>query len=208
MHQLTDTYTVNTTDDSDDAEPGDGVCETASGNRQCSLRAAIEESFAHPDVSSTVLFDIPISDPGYNGTFWTIGLLSPLPDLSSGIAIEGLGSKLLTLTRLSASVFRIFHVTGTEIVTLSGLTMTNGNAGTENGGAVLKEGIGIVNLTSCVLSSNSAYRGGGVSNQDAGTTNVTDSTVIDNIANDRGGGITNQDTGVLNVTSSTITDIG
>ena len=38
------TFTVNTTTDAKDANPGDGVCATAAG--QCSLRAAIEEADA------------------------------------------------------------------------------------------------------------------------------------------------------------------
>ena len=35
-------FAVNTVADGHDATPGDGVCETASGNGICTLRAAIE----------------------------------------------------------------------------------------------------------------------------------------------------------------------
>src|SRR5580692_7616384 len=38
------TFTVNTTNDTHDATPGDGICADSSG--QCSLRAAIEEANA------------------------------------------------------------------------------------------------------------------------------------------------------------------
>src|SRR5437868_3165694 len=38
------TFTVNTTDDLSDTDPGDGVCVTSDGT--CSLRAAIQESNA------------------------------------------------------------------------------------------------------------------------------------------------------------------
>lgn len=39
------TYTVNSTNDTHDANPGDNVCRDS--NRRCSLRAAVEESEAH-----------------------------------------------------------------------------------------------------------------------------------------------------------------
>ncbi|MFN8524629.1 MAG: choice-of-anchor Q domain-containing protein [Chloroflexota bacterium] len=38
------TFTVNATADGTDANPGDGVCETASGNGVCTLRAAVMEA--------------------------------------------------------------------------------------------------------------------------------------------------------------------
>ena len=40
--------TVNSTADSADSSPGDGVCETAPGNGECTLRAAIQAvSYTH-----------------------------------------------------------------------------------------------------------------------------------------------------------------
>ncbi len=38
------TFTVNSTGNGADSDPGDGVCETASGNGVCTLRAAIQEA--------------------------------------------------------------------------------------------------------------------------------------------------------------------
>jgi len=40
------TFTVNTTDDGNDANPGDGICEVNVGGGDCSLRALIEEANA------------------------------------------------------------------------------------------------------------------------------------------------------------------
>ncbi|HTO74935.1 MAG TPA: CSLREA domain-containing protein, partial [Thermoanaerobaculia bacterium] len=37
-------FTVNSTGDAHDANPGDGICETAPGNGVCTLRAAIDEA--------------------------------------------------------------------------------------------------------------------------------------------------------------------
>src|SRR4030065_2429571 len=42
------TFTVNSTADAVDANPGDGVCETAPGNGVCTLRAAVQEANALP----------------------------------------------------------------------------------------------------------------------------------------------------------------
>jgi CSLREA domain-containing protein len=39
-------FTINDAADAPDANPGDGLCETAPGNGQCSLRAAIQEANA------------------------------------------------------------------------------------------------------------------------------------------------------------------
>ena len=43
------TFTVNTTSDADDVNPGDGICDSdsAASGSQCSLRAAMKESNAH-----------------------------------------------------------------------------------------------------------------------------------------------------------------
>jgi len=197
------TFTVNATADDSDAVIGDGVCETIAGNGVCTLRAAIEEANAQP-TDSTINFDLSPVDPGYNGTSWTISLLSVLPELSSNLTIEGPGPSLLNVTRSSAGFFRIFTVTSTGTVNISGLTLSNGNADSENGGGILNENGGVLKVLNCILSSNQALRGGGISNQSTSTTNLMDSIVTGNIATDRGGGITNQDTGVVNVMNSTV----
>ena len=96
---------------------GDGLCETNPGNSVCSLRAAIEEANAQP-TDDTINFDIPVADRGYNGTSWTISLLSALPDLSSNLTIEGPGPDLLAVTRSSASLFRIFRISSAVTVSV------------------------------------------------------------------------------------------
>jgi len=68
------------TGDGADANPGDGVCATASGN--CSLRAAIQESNAIAGTDN-IYFDIP-------GTgVKTISPGSSLPDITSAVYIDG-----------------------------------------------------------------------------------------------------------------------
>lgn len=79
----TPSIVVDTTDDTPDADPNDGLCETAAGT--CSLRAAI----SHANVTNgpnTIAFDIP-----GNGVK-TITLTSTLPtvnDSTGATTIDG-----------------------------------------------------------------------------------------------------------------------
>ena len=129
------TLVVNATADDPDAIVGDGLCETVAGDGICTLRAAIEEANAQP-TDDVISFDIPVTDPGYDGTSWTVGLLSALPELSGNLLIEGPGPGLLKVTRSSASLFRIFQMSKPVTVSISGLTLNNGNANGGNGGGI------------------------------------------------------------------------
>src|SRR5262245_37189620 len=51
-------FTVNSPADVIDANPGDGKCETPSGNGVCTLRAAIMEA-NHTTGGATILFGLP-----------------------------------------------------------------------------------------------------------------------------------------------------
>ena len=63
------------------------------------------------------------------GVMGTVNLTAVLPDLSSNIEIVGPGADQFTVTRPdTAEHFRIFTVTGdTTVVTISGMTISNGN---------------------------------------------------------------------------------
>jgi CSLREA domain-containing protein len=77
------TVTVNTTKDTDD-----GVCSTAVDG--CSLREAL--TVANTSASSTINFNIPSSDAGYNTTtgVYTINLQTSLPTITAnGTVISG-----------------------------------------------------------------------------------------------------------------------
>src|SRR6266550_1183098 len=74
------TFTVNVTGDGVDANIGDGICATASGN--CSLRAAIQEANA---IAGTDNIYFNISGTGVK----TISPGSPLPDITSAVYIDG-----------------------------------------------------------------------------------------------------------------------
>ena len=60
---------------------------------QGSLRAALSYAFARsrssPPLTTTIGFQIPVSDPGFNGTVFTILPTSPLPAVPAGTTIDG-----------------------------------------------------------------------------------------------------------------------
>ncbi len=113
-------FQVNSTRDEADAFPGNGVCETASGNGICTLRAAIHEGNANTNTGVSISFNIPTSDLGYNAQTgaWTISVFTvleigkaarlELPTLS----INGPGADKLIIDG-GASRFgtRVFNVT-------------------------------------------------------------------------------------------------
>lgn len=74
------TLTVNST-----ADPGDSICDTT----ECTLREAIAEANARPG-GNTILFDIPVSDPGFDGAVFTIDVgSSPLILSDDATEIDG-----------------------------------------------------------------------------------------------------------------------
>jgi predicted outer membrane repeat protein len=134
---------------------------------------------------------------GVNGT---IDLQSPLPDLNASITIQGPGASSLTVERAAGASlsFAIVTVDAGQTASLSGLTIANGNVG----GVVNS---GTLSISSCVVSGNSSFSGGGIDNGFGATMTVSGCTISDNFAAfvvSAGGGIYNA--GTLTVTGSTI----
>src|SRR5437868_7510151 len=115
-------FVVNSTGDQDDAFPGDGQCETAVGNGVCTLRAAIEEANAHAGIDG-ISFSIPTSQPYCDATTGacTIFPTKALPNISDSLNINGPGADKLTVRNITGQQFRIFNVTTTGTVNLTGL---------------------------------------------------------------------------------------
>ena len=155
--------TVNNTGDGADASAGDGVCETATGNGVCTLRAAIQEANASTSCSPlTINFSV-------TGIIDTSSILSPIhPNLT----INGPGANQLTVR--GAGTHPIFRTSGTANVGLqiSGLTLTNGFASTgTNAGAIeFNSTGGMLTITGCALLNNHDGNGQVFSNQSGGVT--------------------------------------
>ena len=164
-------FTVTNLDDS-----GDG-----------SLRQVIDAA------NATVEADTITFAPNVTGT---IELLSTLPFITTDVTIEGPGATILTISGKGAG-FRVFRINSGGSVTISGLTISNGNDGVWGGGIL---NFGRLTLTDSLLSGNSAtFDGGGIYND--GTATITNSTLSNNTASN-GGGIYNR--GTLTITNSTL----
>src|SRR5262245_24359270 len=74
------TFTVNSTLDTPDANPGNGICNDGVGN--CTLRAAIMEANAFLG-ADTINFDIAPAGPK------TLGFGGPLPPITEAVTING-----------------------------------------------------------------------------------------------------------------------
>ena len=139
----------------------------------------------------------------------TITLGGTQLQITSPLTINGLGATQLSISGNNTS--RIFEVLAGNSVTISGLTLTQGNA--DNGGGIINSGI--LTISNSTISGNSAIfgggengNGGGISN--VGTLTINNSTISGNLANGgnsiinsgNGGGISN--VGTLTISNSMI----
>jgi hypothetical protein len=226
------TFTVNVTVDGIDKVPGDGVCETDSGNGLCTVRAAIMEANAH-------IGDDTVQLPG-DLLLLTIGGAGEDNaetgdlDITHNLTIIGVGA---ASTKIDGNhLDRVLHILGNATVTITGVTIQHGqvaqagptsNAGggiynngtltlndsavSENtysgsvtGGGIFSSGSLTVNHTT--IADNTASHGGGVHNS-GGTLTLNDSLVTGNTAEvGCGGGIYNLAYGSATVSDTTVSD--
>jgi hypothetical protein len=117
--------------------------------------------------------------------------------------INGPGANLLSVSGDNDS--RVFLVDTKVTASISGLTITGGNAGKSRGGGLYNRGA--LNLTDCTVSGNtSSGQGGGLDNfgtfNNTATLNLADCTVSGNTAR-YGGGLLNNN-GVTSLTNCTV----
>lgn len=171
--------TVNSIGDSHDASPGDRICANPGGS--CSLRAAIEESNAGM-AQNAIIFDL--------GQTAVIDLMLGELSVINSIDILGPGARRLTVRRSAAPGtpnFRIFHAAAGLMLTIRGITITNGKAAA--GGAILAESSAYVRVYDSAVSGNHAGTGGAIAA--ANNLYVNRCLFDSNIADDRGGAISN-----------------
>ena len=130
------TFTVTSTDDVVDSNPGDGKCETASGNGVCTLRAAVMEANAHAGADTILLpeatytLTIPGADEDESAT-GDLDITESLTiqgavEVQSDIDASGLGDRVLDV-----------HSTASQ-VTVSWVVFTGGSA--SMGGGIYTKG--------------------------------------------------------------------
>jgi uncharacterized repeat protein (TIGR01451 family)/CSLREA domain-containing protein len=184
-------FNVDTTTDSYDANPGDGIC--ADSNGDCSLRAAIEEANAVPQEADTITLPA--------GTYL---LANGTLEITSNLTINGDGLATTIIdAQLIDRVFTMYSNLEEPInVYLFGMTIKNGYTSSDGGGIYSEAFLTIVNV---VIENNfSAYAGGGIDSASYDLT-VIDSLIQANTTNGNGGAIIHS-WGLLSIENSAITN--
>ncbi|HEX4501104.1 MAG TPA: right-handed parallel beta-helix repeat-containing protein, partial [Scandinavium sp.] len=117
--------------------------------------------------------------------------------VDKSVTINGAGADVLAID--GNAVNRVFEIVGgAKTVSISGLTIRNGQGG--NGGGIENAATVMLTIINSTLSGNAAGLGGGVFN--SGTLTIINSTFSNNMAS-QGGGIYNPGSGMLTITNST-----
>ena len=219
------TFTVNTTTDTNDATPGDGLCADTGG--ACSLRAAIEETNALPGADIVKIpagtYLLTLTGPGEDAS--ATGDL----DITDDLTLSGIDAASTVIDGNNSD--RVIHIPGAATVQISKVTIQGGNPPggctgcTNNGGGILNHGNlrimdstvsgntsklasgidnwGSLSVEFSVIDSNTgASYGGGIRNTAAASLNIINSTISNHTVGEIGGGIANE--GITTITNSII----
>src|SRR6266850_5400046 len=226
------TFTVNSTVDSVDALPGDGIC--ADSLLRCTLRAAIMEANASvgPNTINVPAGTYTLTIGPFDDDFNLLGAQQASGDLdilNNNLTIVGAGSAMTIID--GNGIDRVFDVNSSSVVAsaidvaFQDLTIRNGKAPTapsgfrETGGGVKFNGadgstglpVGTLTINNCRITGNTASGQGGGVQVLFGSLVVSGSEVSANISvNAAGGGILydgGSPAGLRNlqITNSTIT---
>lgn len=207
VHSHVDTvFYVNSTVDATDVNPGNGVCETLSGNSVCTLRAAIQEANALGGDNTIVLpagtYTITIA-----GTFEDDGVTGDL-DIKSNIMLLGAGANSAIVDGGG-----IFNNRGN--LTLINSTVSGNTAKVDGGGIYNGYSFGgnVVNMNNATIANNTGDNdhngtgdGGGVHNSPGNTINFRNTIVAGNTDSggegpDCSGTLTSQDYNLIQDTT-------
>ena len=180
-------FNVDSTVDTVDAAPGDGICRDLSG--QCTLRAAVMETNALPGAD---LINLPSG--AFNLTILgseDVGASGDL-DITDDVGLKGTGSASTVID--GAGLDRVFEIRPGHIVGIQDVTIVGGATPDRGGGITNRTGSTLV-LSRVALRDNTAGNGGGIDN--AGLLNLIDVTIDGNTATAGGGGIYNEATASL-----------
>jgi predicted outer membrane repeat protein len=179
-------YSINTTSDTVDANPGDGVARDSFGNT--SLRAAIQEANA-----LGVPTEITVPAGTYNLTITGSGDNAGDLDITGDITIVGAGAGKTIVNASSLTNERIFDVFDTlnlSGVTLTGADVSSGVNGVVGGAIWVRSGAVLDLKDSAVVDNTADTYGGGI--YSSGTLTISGSVITDNHvvnATSKGGGI-------------------
>ncbi len=188
-------FTVNAMLDAQDAQPGNGVCETAPDNGVCTLRAAVEESNALPG-ADLIMLPAGVYTLTLAGALEDLGRFGDL-DVRDDLTLTGVGADATVID--GNGLDRVIDVPhSASDVAISGVTIRNGDVAfpsrtaddwpwtVESGGCVLS--LGTLALRDSVITGCRAGRTGGGIYAEAGLT-LDNTTVAGNQAGEAGGGV-------------------
>ena len=169
-----------------------GTATDSSGNRLATAKASHIETSQPFGVMDTIRFDPQLFGSSQQQIVLEDGQLL----LSANVTIVGPGAGQLAVNGNNQT--RVFEITESAVVSISGLTAEGGALSTRSGAGI--SNAGTLSLTDVIVSRNSAQIAGGIAN--TGTLTLTDSGVSDNAAALNDGGILN--TGTLTLIYSTV----
>jgi CSLREA domain-containing protein len=169
-------FTVNSTDDGVDINPGNGVCSiTPTPPYVCTLRAAVMEANRAPNAGATIMlpaghYTLQIFPDAVDGEEkGDINLNVPSGYSPGPTTIIGVGASSAIID--ANGIDRVFDIDANRIVNISGVSIINGQA---FAGAGMRN-LGSLTLADCVISKNagglSSGAGGGIDN--AGSLSAT-----------------------------------
>jgi len=184
------------------------VTHTADDNLPGSLRSAL--TLAEASNGSTVVFQIPASDPGFNSATntatITLALGPVVVSTASSVSIAGGNSPSGAVVVDGAGQSRVFTVTAGTVF-ISNLTIQNGSAVAgsvsfpepEGGGGILNTAN--LTLSTCTIRANSSNgSGAGINNRGGGVTLTLNNCTVSQNTNQFGGGGGLANSGTLTAT--------
>jgi CSLREA domain-containing protein len=190
------TISVDSTADASDANPGDGICASASDG--CTLRAAIDETNALHGADTIALpagtYTLSRGTPPYGA------ILTIMDDLD----LVGAGAASTVID--GAGVYLVLHVWLKAIASLPpsrvlirGVTIANGNGVTGPSSGIVAAGIwnqALLTLENCVVRNHNGHLGAAIVNQDSvdprrhPRLTMRNTEVRDNVTQTNGAGMT------------------
>jgi len=168
------TFIVNSPADTDDANPGDGVCATAGG--VCTLRAALQEANADPGADTIQLQANTTYFP--NHTESGLGFTADLV-ITDSLTLLGAGPDSTLIDGSGVVGHRVLYITGTVVI--SGVTIAHGSeADFGFGGGIYNDGELTLLNTDLVSNTVSGVHDVGGAIESAGDLTVTDSLIRGN----------------------------
>jgi len=195
------TLAVNSTTDTPDASPGDGICADADGS--CTLRAAIQEAnaCAGADIIELPAGTYPLTVAGTNENAAVTGDL----DITDELTINGAGAASTVIDASDAAFDdRAFHVLNRMTTSFSGLTIRGVHTTWNADGAGIYTG-GDIELRNAEISANQGGHGTGLFIGDSlATADVRNTVMRGHVSSGRGGAI--YVAGTLNLSGSVVSE--